>query len=323
MRQGDPRSDPRSTVFDPYYVSIPFFYHQRHLQSAMAGFFIDNPYRARFDFDGDERYTVRFFGGQYTEYVFAGPRMPGILAAYTALTGRMHAPPLWALGYHQCRWFAYTQETILQLAAKHREQQFPCDCLWLDIDYMRGYRVFTWNPDTFPDPAGDAGGPARPGFRVITIIDPGVKYEPGYPVFDEAREKDLLCRTQAGSIYVGQVWPGETAFPDFSLEATRQWWGRLNAEHVQSGLAGIWNDMNEPATGDIPCDAMSFGGGTCRTRASTTSTRRSWRWARSRGCWPRCPTAARSSCPGPGHPASSVTPRTGWATTARAGNTCG
>ena len=257
----DPRSDPRSTVFDPYYASIPFFYHQRHLQSAMAGFFIDNPHRARFDFTPDEQYSIRFCGGQYTEYIFAGPRMPDILAAYTALTGRMPRPPLWALGHHQCRWFAYTQETLLQLAAKHRERGLPCDCLWLDIDYMDGYRVFTWNPEAFPAPRAMLDALRGQGFRVITIIDPGVKYEPGYPIFDEARAHGLLCRTPAGEIYVGQVWPGRTAFPDFSQPATRAWWGRLNAAHVQSGLAGIWNDMNEPATGDVPCDAMHFGGG--------------------------------------------------------------
>ena len=261
-RADDPRADPRSTVFDPYYVSIPFFYHQRHLQSEMAGFFIDNPHRARFDFVADEKFTIRFFGGQYTEYVFAGPDMPGILAAYTALTGRMPVPPVWALGYHQSRWFSYTQETTLELAAKHRKKAFPCDSLWLDIEYMRGYRVFTWNPDLFPDPQAMLAKLREQGLRVVTIVDPGVKYEPGYAVFDEAREKGLLCHTQAGAIYVGQVWPGRTAFPDFSLAATRQWWGRLNAEHVQTGLAGIWNDMNEPATGYIPCDAMNFGDGT-------------------------------------------------------------
>ena len=259
---GDPRADPRSTAFDPYYVSIPFFYHQRHLEAAMAGFFFDNPFQARFDFTADEAFSIRFLGGQYTEYVFAGPRMPDILAAYTTLTGRMAVPPLWALGHHQCRWFAYTQATTLALAARHRERSFPCDCLWLDIDYMRGYRVFTWNPEAFPDPRAMLESLRTDGFRVITIIDPGVKYEPGYPVFDQARESDLLCRTAAGEIYVGQVWPGRTAFPDFSLPETRAWWGRLNAAHVQSGLAGIWNDMNEPATGDIAPEAMHFGGGT-------------------------------------------------------------
>ena len=257
----DPRADPRSTVFDPYYVSIPFFYHQPCSQSAVAGFFLDNPYRAHFDFTREEEFTIRFEGGQYTEYVFAGPGMREILSAYTALTGRMQLPPLWTLGYHQCRWFAYTQQTIEALAAKHRERRFPCDTLWLDIDYMDGYRVFTWNREAFPDPAGMLARLRGEGFRVITIIDPGVKYELGYPVFDEAKKGDFLCRTPAGETYVGQVWPGRTAFPDFSLPATRAWWGRLNAGHVQSGLAGIWNDMNEPATGDIAPDAMAFGQG--------------------------------------------------------------
>ena len=257
----DPKVDPRSTVFDPYYVSIPFFYHQPHSQSAIAGFFLDNPYRAHFDFTGEEAFTIRFEGGQYTEYVFAGPQMSKVLSAYTDLTGRMQLPPLWTLGYHQCRWFAYTQQTMEALAAKHRERNFPCDCLWLDIDHMDGYRVFTWNKEAFPDTKVMLAKLREDGFRVMTIVDPGVKHESGYPIFEEAKKNDLLCRTQAGEIYVGQVWPGRTTFPDFSLAATREWWGRLNAEHVQSGLAGIWNDMNEPATGDISPDAMNFGGG--------------------------------------------------------------
>jgi alpha-glucosidase len=99
------------------------------------------------------------------------------------------------------------------------------------------------------------------GVRVITIVDPGVKYDPGYPVFDQAVERDVLCRTEGGDIYIGQVWPGNTAFPDFVTEEARAWWGELNAEHVRSGLAGIWNDMNEPATGAIAPDRMRFGKG--------------------------------------------------------------
>ena len=104
-------------------------------------------------------------------------------------------------------------------------------------------------------------GLCREGFRTVTIIDPGVKFEPGYPVFDEAVRRDVLCKTEAGAIYLGQVWPGKTAFPDFVTPEARRWWGALNAEHVRSGLAGIWNDMNEPATGDIAPDAMRFGQG--------------------------------------------------------------
>ena len=257
-KSGDPRADPLRTQFDPYYVSIPFFYHLPHLQTAMAGFFFDNPYRATFEFSHLQEYRVHFHGGQYTEFVFAGPAMKDILRDYSMLTGRMPPPPLWALGNHQCRWFPYTQENVEKLAELHREKQIPCDTLWLDIDYMDGYRVFTWNRKAFPDPAELLSRLRKKGFRVVTIIDPGIKCEPGYRIFDEASSADLLCKTPGGAVYVGQVWPGRTAFPDFSLEETRNWWGRLNAEHVLSGLAGIWNDMNEPATGDVSPEEMWF-----------------------------------------------------------------
>ncbi len=260
---GDPRGDPRSTSFDPYYVSIPFFYHHPQGQSEMAGFFFDNSARARVEFTDPTEYSLHFAGGQYTEYVFAGPQMRGILRDYTALTGRMPPPPLWALGHHQCRWFPYTEKSLAALATDYREKSgTPCDVLWLDIDYMDEYRVFTWNKDKFPDPPAMLTRLREQGFRVITIIDPGVKHEPGYGVFDEALAGGFLCRTPGGAVYVGQVWPGRTAFPDFSLEETRRWWGGLNAAHVQGGLAGIWNDMNEPATGDIPADALWFQHGT-------------------------------------------------------------
>lgn len=256
----DPRANRMSVEFDPFYVSIPFFYHQVYPHGTMAASFIDNGYRGAYEFSHSEEYRIGFSGGQYTEYIFAGPSMPRILERYTWLTGRMALPPLWALGYHQSRWFNYTQAAIERLAEQHRTLGIPCDALWLDIEYMDGYRVFTWNAE-FPDVAGMLTSLADKGFRVITIIDPGVKYEPGYWVFDQALERDVLCKTEGGDIYIGQVWPGKTAFPDFVTEEARTWWGELNANHVKSGLAGIWNDMNEPATGDISPYAMRFGNG--------------------------------------------------------------
>lgn len=227
----------------------------------MAGSFVDNGYRGHYEFSAGDEYRITFDGGQYTEYVFAGPRMVDILHDYTWLTGRMSLPPLWALGYHQCRWYAYTQETFEDVGRRHRDTEIPCDTLWLDIEYMDGYRVFTWNGEQFPDPQAMLARLAGQGFRVITIIDPGVKYDPGYPVFDQGLERDVFCLTDGGDTYLGQVWPGNTAFPDFVTEEARVWWGELNAAHVQSGLAGIWNDMNEPATGTISALPMRFGRG--------------------------------------------------------------
>ncbi len=258
---GDPRGDYTSTEYDPYYVTVPFFYHQDYPNGQMAASFVDNGYRGAYEFSPREEYRISFSGGQYTEYVFAGPDMAEILTRYTWLTGRTAPPPLWALGYHQCRWFNYREELVEAVAMTHRENGIPCDALWLDIEYMDGYRVFTWNSEFFPDPPGMLKRLREQGFRVITIIDPGVKHDPGYWVYDQAVERDVLCRTEGGDLYLGQVWPGNTAFPDFATAEARDWWGELNAAHVRSGLAGIWNDMNEPATGNISPVRMRFDRG--------------------------------------------------------------
>jgi len=256
----DPRADMTSPDFDPYYVSIPFFHHQS-VDGAVGASFVDDGYRGHYDFRPATEYRIAFDGGQYTEYVFAGPDLPAVLEAYTWLTGRTAPPPLWALGYHSCRWHAYDQDAVEALARRHREESIPCDALWLDIEHMDGYRVFTWDRELFPDPEGMLGRLREQGYRVVTIVDPGVKHEPGYAVHDEAAELGVLCRTEGGDTYVGQVWPGDTAFPDFVTPEARAWWGRRNADHVRSGVAGIWNDMNEPATGTIAAEAMRFDRG--------------------------------------------------------------
>ncbi|HEX8488893.1 MAG TPA: TIM-barrel domain-containing protein, partial [Propionibacteriaceae bacterium] len=151
---GDARGDRTSADFDPFYVTIPFFYHQSYPAGTMAGSFVDNGYRGTYEFSAPDEYRVSFAGGQYTEYIFAGPDMPAILTDYTWLTGRMSLPPIWSLGYHQCRWFDYSQDAVEAIGQRHRDDDIPCDSLWLDIEYMDGYRVFTWNTERFPDAPG-------------------------------------------------------------------------------------------------------------------------------------------------------------------------
>jgi len=256
----DPRADPRSTDYDPYYISIPF-YQRVDSKGRASGFFIDNLHKAHYEFHHEGEARIHFVGGKYVEYVFAGPDLPSILAAYTSLSGRIPTPPIWALGYHHCRWHPYSQADVLAMAAKYRSKDIPCDSIWLDIDHMDGYRVFTWNKKIYPDAPGMLTKLRNNGFRAVTIVDPGVKVDPGYSVYDSGLKANAFCRTEGGAVYEGQVWPGKTAFPDFASARGREWWGDLNAKHVQSGLAGIWNDMNEPATGAIPSGAMRFDGG--------------------------------------------------------------
>jgi alpha-glucosidase len=177
--------------------------------------------------------------------------MKGIVSRYTELTGRMPLPPLWALGNQQSRWSYYPDSLVEQVARAYREHDLPLDVLYLDIHYMDGYRVFTWDPARFPDPSALTGKLRLMGVKLVTIIDPGVKYQPagspGYAVFDEGLAKGYFLRRSNGSLYVGEVWPGKAVFVDYTRQDARRWWGDLHRALLDRGVAGIWNDMNEPS----------------------------------------------------------------------------
>jgi alpha-glucosidase len=167
-------------------------------------------------------------------------------------------PPLWSLGHHQCRWHAYSDEELVALGREYRRRGIPCDALWLDIEHMDGFRVFSFHPERFPEPERTFDALKKDGFRTVTIVDPGVKREPGEPVFDAGVRGNHFCKTESGRLYEGRVWPGRTVFPDFVREETREFWCELVQRHAERGVAGVWNDMNEPATGAVEPFGMRF-----------------------------------------------------------------
>ena len=201
---------------------------------AAAGSFVDNGYRGHYEFSHDDEYRISFGGGQWTEYVFAGPSMAATLERYTWLTGRAELPPVWALGYHQCRWHVYSQADVERIAKRYRADEFPCDAMWLDIDYMDGYRVFTWDKRRFPRPAHLIADLKQQGLQSVTIVDPGVKVDPDYEVYQQGQAGGHFLQHPDGREYNGSVWPGRSAFPDFHQPEARAWWG----EHVRRWQAG-------------------------------------------------------------------------------------
>ncbi len=246
----------------PLYASLPFVLA---LRGALAyGVFYDDTFRSEFDFGAALKEHAGFFadGGELRYYVFAGPAVADVLRRYTRLTGRAALPPRWALGYQQSRWGYYPDSELVRVAEGFRSRGIPCDVLYLDIDYMDGYRVFTWSPQRFPDPRGLLAGLAARGFKVAVIVDPGVKVDSGYDVYREGLARRLYATWPGGAPYVGQVWPGRTTFPDFSNPAARRWWGDLHRRYFDLGVAGIWNDMNEPSNfgGHTVPDVVEFDG---------------------------------------------------------------
>jgi alpha-glucosidase len=232
---------------DPLYCGIPFFSGQSEGKSF--GIFFANSYRSTFNLGAGNRRLYEFGadGGALRYYVFVGPTIKDVIARYTELTGRMALPPKWALGYQQCRWSYYPDYEVRDLAKQFRQREIPADVLYFDIHHMDDYKVFSWHPKWFPEPARLLSDLRAQGFKTVTIIDPGVKIEKEYQVYEEGLRGDHFLKFLDGALFEGQVWPGWCHFPDFRKPSTRQWWGAQNARFRDLGVDGFWNDMNEPA----------------------------------------------------------------------------
>jgi len=230
------------------YRSIPFYYG---LQDGHGyGLFLDNTYRTGFDFNSKKNgvTTIWADGGEFDYYFINGPELMSVATQYHQLTGTPELPPLWAMGFHQCRWSYYPESRVRELAATFRKKQIPCDAIYLDIDYMDGYRCFTWNKEYFPDPKGMISDLRADGFHTVVMIDPGIKVDEDYHVYKEGMAEDVFCRRTSGELMVGPVWPPECVWPDYTDPYVRDWWGPLYEElYNEHGVSGFWNDMNEPA----------------------------------------------------------------------------
>ncbi len=230
------------------YRCIPFYYGLR--KGAAYGVFLDNTYQSHFDFNTHKNdvATIWAEGGEFDYYFIYGPELNEVAAQYHQLTGLPELPPLWAMGFHQCRWSYYPEQRVRELAQTFRAKKIPCDAIYLDIDYMDGYRCFTWNKDYFPDPKQMISDLKTDGFQTVVMIDPGIRVDEDYPVYAEGMAADVFCRRSSGELMVGPVWPQECVWPDFTDPYVRDWWGPLYRElYVEQGVSGFWNDMNEPA----------------------------------------------------------------------------
>ncbi|MGE0479326.1 MAG: TIM-barrel domain-containing protein, partial [Phycisphaerae bacterium] len=228
------------------------------------GVLADTSWKCEVDLTDGIRFTAD--GPAFALYVIERPTPQEIVQTLAALTGKTPLPPLWALGYHQCRYSYFPEARVREIAKEFRERRIPCDVIWLDIDYMDGFRVFTFDHEKFPDPKKLNADLHALNFKTVWMIDPGVKVDSGYAVYDSGREGDHFVRTPAGEEFHGVVWPGDCAFPDFTRPETRTWWARLYKDFIAQGVDGVWNDMNEPAifrvhTMTMPLDNVHRGGG--------------------------------------------------------------
>lgn len=278
-----PQASYTSAEVDPVYVSIPYLIVKHH--STYLGILVENPdavfmaARAHFDVRtgidrpptnrprqrGQSSKGSSFFlgapSGALSLYFLVGPSLAELTRKLQLLVGTTPRPPLWALGHHQSRWGYRSASDLATLDRKFIEHGIPNDGLWLDIDYMRGFRVFTLERKHFPNPQRDLAALHERRRHIIPILDPGVKRESGYFVYDQGVRDNHFCLTPEGQPFVGFVWPEATHFPDFSLKTVRTWWAGHVSRFAKLGFDGFWIDMNDPATGPVDARSMRFDRG--------------------------------------------------------------
>lgn len=251
---------------DQLYQSHPWVLGLRPDGSAF-GVIFDTTWMAELDLRVGILFSTPAQAPDFPVIIMEGKSPQEIMEKLGDLTGTMPMPPRWALGYHQCRYSYNPDSRVRQIADTFRAKQIPCDVIWLDIDYMNGFRIFTFDPNQFPDPKGLNRYLHDAGYKSIWMIDPGVKRDPGYFVYDSGTREDVWVKDASGNSFVGPVWPGDCVFPDFTMPSVRLWWSGLYADFMAQGIDGIWNDMNEPAVfnektgGTMPLDCQHRGGG--------------------------------------------------------------
>ncbi|WP_103898678.1 TIM-barrel domain-containing protein [Petrotoga halophila] len=213
------------------------------------GLFIDYPSEIIFDigFTDKDILKITVPSKDFDLYIFDSDEKLSIIKEYFNLTGKPYIPPKWAFGFQQSRWSYFSEEEVRNVAKKFRETGIPCDVIYTDIDYMDSYKVFTINKEKFPNYEGMVKDLKEIGIKVIPILDPGVKIEKGYEMYEEGKDKGFFCVDENGNDFVAAVWPGATHFPNFLNSEVRRWWGKKYKLFTDMGIKGFWNDMNEPS----------------------------------------------------------------------------
>lgn len=244
---------------DPLYCTTPFYIG---IHSDLAyGIYLDNSHKTHFNFGASNRRFSSFSAdqGDMAYYFIHEPNIEEIISSYTDLTGRMELPPIWSLGYQQCRYSYKPDKEVLSIAKFFREKEIPADVIVLDIHHMEQYKIFTWNGKDFPNPKQMIEKLEEMGFKVVVICDPGIKIEEGYEAYDSGKQEDVFIKYPDGQYYEGEVWPGWCHFPDFTKPTVRNWWKDKLKAYTDLGILGLWNDMNEIATwGQYLPDLMEF-----------------------------------------------------------------
>ena len=213
------------------------------------GVFVDYPDRVVFDigYTSPDTMSVTVGSPDFTLYIISGETPKDIVKGFRELIGKSYIAPFWSFGFQQSRWSYNTSSDVWNVINGYRDNDFPLDAVYLDIDYMESFKDFTVNSESFPTFKEFVTETKKKNIHLVPIIDAGVKIEKGYGVYEEGRANGYFCKDKNGSDFVAAVWPGKVCFPDFLNEQAAEWFGMKYKFLTEMGIDGFWNDMNEPA----------------------------------------------------------------------------
>ncbi len=232
----------------PLYQSWPITLVQQN--GFFYTFICDNPAFSKLDMQHQKEIKYFVHDLQLNFYIFWGSNLKDIMEQLAFLFGTTYPLPKWALGYQQSRYSYTPSNRVREIAKSFRDKCIPCDVIYLDIHYMDNFKCFTFGNE-FTDYKQLIDELHELGFKVVPIIDPGIKIEQGYPVYDEGIKNNFFLKDRKNNLITIKVWPGDCHFPDFLNKDVQNWWSSLVQRFVdQAGIDGIWCDMNEPSTFD-------------------------------------------------------------------------
>lgn len=242
---------------DPLYKSFPVFVFVD--EGNAHGVFVDSPTRALVDVGKtqSDRLSYDIAQGDFVDiYLLSGPDPKMVIESYTELTGRLPLPPYWSLGFHMSRYGYMSEQEVRDVVGRFRSSKIPLDTIWLDIDFQQENAPFTVNRQAFPHFRDMIADFKKDGVHTVAITDlhlksyQGKQSPSGYLPYDQGAQGDHFLRHE-GKFYEGKVWPGLAVFPEFTLSRARDYWGSLYEPFLNDGIAGFWNDMNEPAIFEV------------------------------------------------------------------------
>ena len=232
------------------YGSVPFMIGAG--PAGASGFFWLNPTDTFIDIfapeNGSQASQWMFEAGVMDVFFLPGPSQRVLLDEFTQLTARAMLPPFFSIGYHQSRWNYLDEKDVDDVSSKFEELNFPYDVIWLDIEHTDGKKYFTWDKNNFKNPKAMVEKLSAHGHKLVTVVDPHVKRESGYHVFDELTAKDGFLKKKDGSVFDGWCWPGSSSWPDYTDPEVRKYYGDQFAYEKYEGTTAdvyTWNDMNE------------------------------------------------------------------------------